>query len=218
MSATDAELDRALRTILARLELVSSAPTQRYDASGGDNDGMIALGATTPCDRYHRRLADIDRGLQRRLDASEATGDFHQRDAEESKAHDWHHSARESVLTDATRELAQLTGRDGSAPERRGGELDTEKGIAKAIEDDAPGKPAEDVAAKLGLSVFIVRRRYAELGLYPVDGTPMTTTETDTGQDAKVAEMKAKGLTSRQIAALLGMHQTQVIRAMKRVA
>lgn len=218
---TPDELHRALRTVIARLELLSSAPTQRLDRDGGgDGDGGGIAAITTPADRYRGRLRDIDGGLRRRLDASEATGDTGERRAEQRKAWTWHHNARESVLTDATRELAQLTGRDGEAPERHGGELDTAKGIAKAIAEEAPGKPAEEVAAKLGLSKFIVRRRYAELGLYPVDGTPIVDKSKPSEESllVRARDMKARGLTQKQIATNLGCDQGTVSRLLRRVA
>lgn len=216
---SDAQLDQQLRTILARLELVSTAPTQRYDASGGDGDSIGPSGGASPVDRYRRRLIDIDQGLQRRIDATEATGDWHERDAEQAKAREWHHDARASVLTDATRELAQLTGRDGHAPERHHGKLDTQKGIEEAISEDAPGKPAEQVASKLGLSVFIVRRRYAELGLYPVDGSAIAAAEPDDESLAtRVKDMKRRGMTQTQIGKLVGRDQATVSRLLRKPA
>lgn len=216
---TTAELDRELRTILARLEMVSVAPTQAFNPGGGktdDGDGAPAGTAHTPADHYRVRLAGVQTGLQRRLDAAEATGDTDQREAEERAAHDIAHEQRETILTDAQREWKHLTGRDGETPRARTADLDSQKGIEDAIRDEAPGKPADDVAAKLGLTVFSVRRRYVEMGLDPTTGEPLPVEGDDLA--GRVRDLKAKGLTSRQIAQLLNLHQTQVMRYLGRAA
>jgi hypothetical protein len=211
-------LTRELRTILARLELVSTAPCCNYNPNGGGEPTGLPSGDTFPPHEHYRgRLASIDRGLQRRLDASEATGDTEQRDSEERKAHAWHHDARLQVLDAATKTLASLTGRTGEAPERHVGKLDTERGIEEAVKEDAPGVAADDLAARLGVSKFLVRRIYITEGLDPHDGSRRDGAS-DTERQAKARELSAKGVTQKQIAFSLGVNQATVSRWLSRRA
>ena len=212
-------LTRELRTILARLELVSTAGTYRFDMPIGDDEsgGVPPGDPSPPHEVYRRRLANIDRGLQRRLDASEATGDHEQRVSEERKAHAWHHDARLQVLKAATDTLKALTGRTGEAPERHVGKLDSERGIEEAVREDAPNHPADEVAAKLGVSKFLVRRIYITEGLDPHDGTRRDGASDTEGQ-ARARELSAKGVTQKQIAFSLGVNQATVSRWLSRRA
>lgn len=215
---TPAELDKELRTTLARLELVSSAATCNYNPEGGGESNGVPVGDRfPPHEVYRRRLAAIDKGLRRRLDASEATGDTEQRDREQRKALRWRHEARCEVLKAAQATLAALTGRTGEAPERHVGKLDTERGIEDAVREDAPGVAADDLAARLGVSKFLVRRIYMTEGLDPHDGTPRDGAA-DTDGQARARELSAKGVTQKQIAFSLGVNQATVSRWLSRRA
>ncbi len=221
---TPAELDQQLRLILAQLELVSTAPTQAFNPGGGktdDSDGAPAGAAKTPADHFRGRLAGVQTGLQRRLDAAEATGDEDQRNAEIAKAHARAHEQRETILTAAQREWKLLTGRDGEIPTQRVAAMDAPGGVDKAIEEEARGKPADDVAAKLGLTVFSVRRRYVEMGLDPVTGEALPTKGDDWRDVAR--ELAGRRLSERQIVMVLKSRgvqasTSQVRRALGRAA
>ena len=193
------ELDRQLRTVIARLELVSSAATCNYnpDGAGNDSSGLPVGDRNPPHERYRRRLAGVDRGLQRRLDAAEAEGDHDQRATLERKAHAWRHETRTGILKAAEAELQAMTGRDGKAPNARKAMMDTDAGVTRTIADEAPGVPARVVAERLGLTVFSVRRRYVELGLDPDDGEPLTAHGEDWRRQARA--LQDRGLSERQI-------------------
>lgn len=218
---TPAELAQQLRLILAQLELVSTAPTQAFNPGGGktdDSDGAPAGAAKTPADHFRHRLTGIDTGLQRRLDATEATGDHEQREAEIRKAHRWAHEQRETVLTAAQVEWKLLTGRDGEVPAHRVAAMDDERGVQQAIEEEAPGKPADDVAAKLGLSRFLVRRTYIRLGFDPHDGSRPQIVGPAADRQRRAREMAERGMTERQIMLALGVAKSTVRRDLGRAA
>lgn len=215
------ELDQQLRLVLAQLELVSTAPTQAFDPGGGKDDtgdGTPAGAAKTPADHFRVRLAGVQTGLQRRLDAAEATGDEDQRADEERKAHEIAHDQREAILSDAQREWRTLTGHDGEAPRARTADLDTEEGIEEAVLDEAPGKAADDVAAKLGLTVFTVRRLYVKAGLDPHDGTLVDAHSPIAERRRRAKQMAERGMSERQIGKLLGVGKRTVRKDLGRAA
>jgi hypothetical protein len=217
----DTALWAELRTTLAQLELVSSAPTCNYnpDGPGSDESTTDTPTVNPPHLRYKHRLHGVDQGLRRRLDAAEATGDHHQRETEQAKAHDWAHQARRQIHKDAQAELAHITGRTDQPPAKHTAVLDTVDGIDQAVREDAPGKPADDVAAALGLSVFMVRRIYVDEGLDPHDGTVIDPNAPAVERQRRARELADRGLSERQIRDLLGWKSTtQVRRALGRAA
>ncbi len=217
MNAT--ELDRELRTTIARLELVSCGPTCNYnpDGGGGSGEGLPTGERHPPHEHYRHRLASIDRGLRRRLDAAEATGDAGQRSTEERDAHQWHHDARVDVLESARATLARLTGRTDEAPERKTAKLDTVAGVEEVVREEAPGKAADDLAAELKVSRFVVRRIYVTEGLDPHDGS-LRDGASDTERRARAWAMFGDGRTQKQIAFTLGVNQATVSRWLRKAA
>lgn len=204
-----------LRITLAQLELCSSAPTTTYDPNGvAGEPGTDIPTVNPPHLRYRKRLTGVTRGLQRRLDAAEAEGNHDQRTTEQAKARDWAHHARVQILHDARAELRHLTGRDGQPPARRTAELDTTTGIEHVIRQEAPGKPADTLAANLNISIFIVRRIYIADGLDPHDGTPIG----DGNSPRERAIQMRDRFTIRQIALVLKVPKSTVHDWLRRAA
>ncbi len=204
-----------LETILARLDMVSGAPTPAYNSSGGasseDPGGKLPAGdSTSPAAPFRRRLATAEHGLALRL--ASAGKD----EAAIERAYAALRSARAAILAAASKELEALTGRDGVAPRHHTAELDSAEGIADAVADEAQGKPAKLVAERLGLTVFQVARVYRDLGLDPRDGSPLIAALESPIQRA--ARYAAEGKTQKQIAALLRISQPTVSRLLRSAA
>jgi hypothetical protein len=203
------DLHTQIRTTLARLELCSSAATQAFNPGGGRNTDEHPGGKRPPggygADSWYRaRLTDLDNGHPRRVPRE--PGD-------NIKVRDTY----QRLLNDARAELASITGRNDKAPGRHVAKLDNDQGIQDAVLEDAPGKPAEQVAVKLGVSRFLVRRIYITAGLDPHDGTRRDTA-TDTAQQARARLMAANGQTQKQIAFSLNVNQGTVSRWLNRCA
>ena len=213
MTLTPAELDKALRTTLARLELCSTTPAVSYTAAeGGGGEGGGIPRAETAADPFRRRLAGIEAGLQRRLNGAEAIGDEGERARAEREARDWSHDKRGDVLKAATRELANLTGRTDKPPERKGAQADTEAGLREIVEEEAFGKPADQLAAELGVSKFMVRNMYRDAGYFPMDGSRLDgRTSADLASEARFMRDE-KQMTQKQIGDHLGVRQSTVSR------
>ncbi len=202
----DATIHTEIRTTIARLELCSTASVQAYNPSGGPSSehpgGRRPPGVSfTAADWYRHRLACLDAGQPRRI-----------KNECDVKVRDTY----EQLLGDTRDELAAITGRTEKAPERRVGKLDTEQGIDAAVKEDAHGKPAEQVAASLGLSVFIVRRIYVAEGLDPHDGHELSTERQD--RELEVARLAEQGMGERQIGLALRLARGTVRKAMGKAA
>lgn len=205
----DADLHREIRTTLARLELCSSAKTQTFNPSGGRSTDEHPGGKRPPGgygeDGWYRdRLHDLDHGRPRRV--PKTPGD--------------NVKVRYSytlLLGHARAALETLTGRDGKSPVRHTAQLDTDKGTEDAVLEEAHGKPADQVAIKLDVSRFLVRRIYIAAGLDPHDGTQRDGAS-DTEQQARAREMAANGQTQKQIAFSLKVNQSTVSRWLGRRA
>ena len=204
------DLLREIRTVLARLELCSSAKTQTFNPGGGRSTdehpgGKRPPGAAFTADEWFRyRLYDLDHGRPRRVP---------RKPGDNIKTRD----TLELLLRDARAELAALTGRTEKQPRKRAALLDNDKGVEQAVLEDAPNKPAEQIATRLGVSVFLVRRIYITAGLDPHDGTPRDGV-TDSEKQAKAREMADKGYTQRGIALVLEVNQATVSRWLGRHA
>lgn len=216
---TSSELDRALRQILAELELIAAGPCARLDSNTATSD-PTGLPTTTgsSADGFRRRLQGIDTSFRRRLDATETLGDTNQRDHAAATAWHWRHQARTSVLNAARAEHARLTGRTGTPPQPRTAKLDTDKGLRDIIEQDAAGKPADDLAIKLGVSKFVVRRIYQERGIDPLTGLEPQKARAGEERRLRAREMADRGMSERQIAFALGCDRKQVRRDLGRAA
>jgi len=187
-----------IRTTLARLELCSSASCQAFDPNGGAHETEHPGGKRPPgpestaAEWYRRRLHALDAGHPRRVNNKH---DVKVRDS------------YEHLLSDARSELQAITGRTDTAPRARISQLDTEQGLEHAIREDAPGEPADEVAGRLNVSIFIVRRVYVELGLDPHDGLPIG----DGGSLREQAlDMGERRFTVRQISMYLKVPKSTV--------
>lgn len=195
-----------LRTLLARLELCSTAPAAKLDTDGGHSSehpgGKRPPGTTTTAaDWYRYRLHLLDQGRPRRVD-----------DGQGGKVRDTY----ERLLSDARRELEQITGRTDRAPERRTAPMDTREGVQQAARQDAPGKPADQVARQFGVTEFTVRRWYVEWQLDPLTGEALSDARED--RSAEVARLAAQGMGERSIALALGIARGTVRKALGKAA
>lgn len=199
-----------LRTVLARLELCSTASTQAFNADGGHTTenpgGKRPPGVnSTAADWYRWRLRLLDHGRPLRVDGDHG-----------GKTRDTH----DRLLADARRELEQITGRTDRAPQRITVVMDTREGVKTAAEQDAPGKPADQIARQFGVTEFTVRRWYVEWKLDPLDGASLTDRDAEDEADliVRAREMARRGMTQKQIAMRLGKSQPTVSRYLRRAA
>lgn len=224
LAAREAAVDRGLRVVLAHLELVSSAPSQRLDTSCGSGGEPDAATVWVPHERVRWRLAGVEVGHRRRLDAAEATGDFDQRRAEELAADSWRLVAREGILRDARDELAALTGSNGESPVAHRAELDEPGALQQLIVEEGEGWPPEDVGRRFRLAPAFVRRLRVRAERDPDTGRPIdegaaTEAQKDmAARDERCRQLASEGKTQRQIAMLLRLHRTQVRRALGKAA
>jgi transposase-like protein len=203
---THDELHTAIRTTLARLELVATASAMGYDKSGGRScenpGGKRPPGDGFTADQWYRaRLKDLDAGHGRRVDGEHG-----------GKVRDTY----ERLLGDARKELAALTGRTDTAPTKREAPMDTPDGVKAAAKDDAPGKPSSVIARQFGVTEQMALRWYVEWERDPQDGQPLTTEAQD--RAGRVGELRAQGYSERQIAMLTGKSKSTVRRKLGKAA
>lgn len=197
-----------IRTVLARLELCSTCSASAYDTSGsGDSEdpgGKRPLGPAFSADTWYRaRLTDLDAGHPRKVP---------RKPGENEKVRDTY----EQLLRDARGELTSLTGHTDQAPHVKHHKMETPEGVKAAAHEDAPGKPADIIARQFGVTQFTARRWYVEWDLGPDDGKPLATTTQ--ARTETVVQLLARGLSTRDIAKRLDMHQTQVMRELRKTA
>ena len=223
LSARGAAVDRGLRVVLAQLELVSTAPTQRLDPGCGSGDDT-STGVWAPHERVRWRLAGVELGLRRRLDATEAIGDAWQRELRRQAAHLWRLEAREAILQAAQDDLEALTGRNGQPPAPRTAQLDEPGALQRMVVEEGEGWPVEDVARRFRLAEAFVRRLRMRAERDPDTGHPLDEGAAQEAQQDMAAreercrQLWSEGKTQRQIAMLLGLHRTQVRRALGKAA
>lgn len=190
-----------LRTILARLELCSTASTQSFDADGGHSTenpgGKRPPGAAfTAADWYRWRLHLLDLGRPLRVDGEHG-----------GKTRDTH----ERLLDDARRELQQITGRTEKAPQAA-----KAMDVKRIAQEDAPGVPAGRLADRLGVSSFQMTRWYVDWQLDPLTGEALSDAKENRG--AEVARLAAQGMGERSIALALGVARGTVRKALGKAA
>jgi hypothetical protein len=200
-----------LETILARLDMCSGAPTPAYNSSGGqsseDPGGKQPAGDNaSPAAPYRRWLARAEQGHALRLTSAGEDEDAIER------AYAALRSARAAILAAANKELESLTGRDGATPKRLVTKMDRD--IRAVVEEDAPGKPADAMAERFGVSRFTVRRWYVEWQLDPTNGEPLGVAD---GWREMATDM-ADRLSERQIVTVLRSRGFAVERASVRRA
>lgn len=90
--------------------------------------------------------------------------------------------------------------------------LTSEKSLDEIILDDGEGYSAEMVASRYGLSIGHVARIRQRAGRSAVDGTdPKASSLPREERRAEARRMRDKGMSSRQIARVLGVSQTLVM-------
>lgn len=177
-----------IQQTLAELEMVSAGTTTRYNPTGSGGDPPPrppgGFAAHVPyLNRYRALLA----GAPRRVEGGR--------------------DSLQRLLEDARAELQSLTGRTGRPPAPRSPvALDTTDGVRDAALEDAPGRPADHVAQRLGITVWQARRWYAEWGLDPASGEPVA----GEAPASEAVRLAGQGCSERQIAALLRITRRQV--------
>lgn len=168
-------LDRRMRQVLLRLELLSHGSTQAWNSSGSHagepDDGVVALvcRGEPPPHEHWRAVYERQRSDEGRL----------------------------AVLCSARAELRAWTRR--AAPPASG------KSLVELLIEDGEGHDARAVAERFGVAPSYVRRCRVRAGRDSEDGRVLGGCALDAGERARRArELRARGLTLRQIALHLG--------------
>ncbi len=216
-----------LDTILARLDMVSGAPTLNIDASGGassENPGGKCPGgeSSSPADPFRARLAQLDVDYERKV---QQAVDDHALDL----ADGWWLAQHARIQRAAEAELQALTGRTHEPPSRHEAVLDDPGKLAEMVLTEGEGHPADAVAVRFKLSPHMVRRirRRAvdnngeEQPRDPETGKPLVPEVANTIEERnrRARAMADSGMSERQIRLALGLNSTtQVRRALGRAA
>lgn len=182
--------DHEMRGILLRLELLSHGATQAWNPSGGQSG--------EPDDRIITILLIHD-----------TPPHIHYRNLYEQQQT---HADRETIITQARDELKHWTGHT-PRPRIEG------KTLVELILEDGEGWEPEIVAQRFGVDPGFVRRKRMVAGYDTETGkasSPTITEPADRLERAK--DLRQRGLSTRQIALILGCHQTQVMRWIKKAA
>ncbi len=223
----DTALWADLRTVLARLELVSSAPITAYNPGGhaAPGSGEPPGDNRTAADHYRHRLTGIEHTEQRKV---EQALDAHAL----ALARSWAHDQRRRVLKAARAELEQLTGRTDAPPKPRAAVLDDPGKLAELVLADGEGHPPDVVAVRFRLSEHMVRRirsraldddgdpapRDPETGHLGVPEVVPEVVPAGDERRRRAQAMAEQGMTERQIAFRLGCDRNRVRRDLGRAA
>lgn len=200
---TQAGLDAAMRSVLARLELVSHGTTQSWNAAGGSPstvtrpgqghpEGTPTGGSSAPHIEWRRR--------------------YHAQDTNEGRA---------SVIRGAKEELKLWTGRYTLWTEgAQGAEETPDETIARMLTETEGWTPEEVERSRWRMAPRLVRRHRILDSRDPATGKPtkLTAPAEDAEPAARARELDAQGLSLRQIGMLLGKDQKQIQRYLKRAA
>ena len=199
------DLGRAMRDVLARLELVSAGTTASWGAagSGGEQTRGPVSGDANPPHLYFRE--DYERA--------------HHDDLEhEARDGGPTHRSRRRVLTAARDELERLTGRGAAARERPAGESAAD--LAQRIVDEGAGYTVAEAAVRFRCGPRnVVKAR--EAGNRAVDtGDPLEPTSSKDRAAAfrRAERMAAEGMTVRQIEFTTGLPKSTVADHLKRLS
>lgn len=110
---------------------------------------------------------------------------------------------REEVIAGATRDLEAWTKR--TLPQVEG------KSLAAIIVEDGEGFDAQIVAQRFNVDAALVRRFRMRANRGTEDGREVVPSGSE-DRPSRAREFRRAGLSTRQIAAILGCHQTQVMR------
>jgi transposase-like protein len=176
------DLDRQMATVLLRFEMVSNGSCQAWNPSGGHSG--------EPDDKVVLLMLRHDEPphLRWKRIYSRAT------------------SALQCVqiIESATQELEAWTRR--VAPK-----VENTKSLVDLILEDGKGHEPDVVARRFGVDAAYVRRLRARAGIGIEDGRKIDLNGNG-DRPAKARQLRARGMSTRQIATILDAHQTQVMR------
>lgn len=185
--------DQRMRAVLARLELVSHGTCQAWNPSGGHSgepdDKIVTLILRGEGDTPHERYLELYRAA-------------------------WGPEAREKVIRAAEAEWAQWTGRDEER--RKEKRLAGSVSLEDQIIEKGEGWDPRTVGQRFNVDQAFVRRLRAKRGRGLEDGRDVQVTPEASAERA--LELRLRGQSTRQIALTLGVHQTQVMRWIRRAA
>jgi len=101
---------------------------------------------------------------------------------------------------------------------RSDSEEDTTKTISRMLNETAGWAPEDVERSRFRMSARMVRRHRSRAGLNPETGRDDSTTAAGEPRDERAAAMFAKGMTTRQIAAVLDVDQSTIVRDLRRAA
>lgn len=200
-------LDRAMRSVLAQLELVSNGTTTSYNQAGGisDNPDPRPRGGTGAPHLYWRRQYGLP-FCEPTAKSPGATSDLHRTD----------------ILDQARLDLQQLTGRGMAGVDRPAGESQQEY-RARILDETEGCSPGEVAQSRYAINERTLRKwrlddgRSPETGLPRDDSNPVARVAADERRQL-VAARKANGMTLRQIAFSLGISHETVRRDLRSAA
>lgn len=174
-----------MKAILLRLELVSHGATQAWNPSGGHSG--------EPDDRT------VSLVLQHENPPHVRWRIIYDRQYTDA--------GREAVIKDAGRELESWTRR--TAPQ-----IDS-KSLVDLILEDGEGWEPKVVAQRYGVDVAFVRRKRMHAGRGTEDGKKLLPDTEPEDRQGKARELRRNGLSTRQIALILGVSQSAVMKWIK---
>lgn len=181
--------DTRMGAILVRLELLSHGATQAWNPSGGQSG--------EPDDKTVAQVV-----------SSENPPHIRWRIIYDRQVTD---AGREAVITDAKAELESWSKR--TAPQIAG------KSLVELILEDGEGWEPKIVAQRYGVDEGFVRRKRLNAGRGTEDGRKVLSEVAEVVDRTEQArELRKQGLSTRQIAVVLGCHQTQVMRWIRKSA
>lgn len=177
-----------MRGILLRLELLSYGSTQAWNPSGGHSG--------EPDDRIITLVLVHDQPPH-----------IHYRDQYAAQTTP---ADRAKVIEEARLELKHWTGHE--RPRIEG------KTLVELILEDGEGWEPQIVAQRFGVDAAFVRRKRMIAGYDTETGKPSTKTTEPADRLERARDLRQRGMSTRQIALILGCHQTQVMRWIKKAA
>lgn len=176
--------DDRIRRVLWKLELMAHGPCQAYNPSGGHSG--------EPDDRFVAIVAreDTPEHLMYRKRYDDARS----------------YESREAVINEAEETHRSMIRRTQPVPENL-------KTFEQFVVEDGEGYDADVVAARYGVAVPLIRRIRSRAGRDPDSGRSVEVAVQSREELAKRAKgLRERGSSTREIALVLGVHQTQVMR------
>jgi hypothetical protein len=192
------DLDRQMRSVLIEIATCSHVPAVTYGGGAGSDEHPGGrrppgdLGGERLARRYGPPFHTCTINCKHRV----ATSD----------------TDRERVLADARDELRLIRGRGGGVRVRSDDEEQPEDTIARMLKETAGWDPDAFASSRWHMSARMVRRHRGKAGLDPETGRALDVNGT---RAEKAAAMKERGMTTRQIAAILDVSHPTIIRDLK---